>query len=105
MGDRTLLLDNLGPSFGVLREEMRKAAAHVSVEDARAAIADHGLFKGAPTRRAQVLALLEGGLGFEERRRCDELLQQAVESSNYLSRPGTVEELWYLEALLDKCMR
>jgi hypothetical protein len=99
------LLDNSGPSFNELREAMREAAAGLSVEAARTAVEEHALLEQATRTRSRVLALCEDGLGHDERTKCDELIRQAVDRTSYIMRPGAVEELWYLDALLDRLLR
>lgn len=54
-------------------------------------------------QRREMLALVIGGpLGPAERTRCEELLKEAMRTQNYLLCPGTIEDIWWLEGILDR---
>lgn len=102
-------LDRLfpAPSYDDLRAENRAAGRALSKADARRGIATCALLAapGAEAMRAEVLALVDGPFDAAARARCDVLVDDAIRATGWLVRPGTVEELWYLEGLFDRFLR
>jgi len=57
----------------------------------------------AASLREELLRLARGPrLDATARQRCDTLLQEILRVSRYPVRPGSVEQIWYLEGLLDR---
>ena len=106
MGVLSKLLKRLFPipSFEDLRAANRASARSLSKEEARRRIADHPLLSPpeASHIRSEILGFVDGAFDQPTRDRCDGLVTDAIAATKYLVRPGTVEEIWYLEGLLDR---
>ena len=75
----------------------------MSRDEARAAIATHPLFDGAAEGlRARLLDAAAQGTGPSVRDTCIALVHEAVRTKQVLLRPGTVEDLWHLEGIVDR---
>jgi hypothetical protein len=90
-------------SFEELSESWRQAARSLSREEAvrRVALNARLAHPAAADIRARMLALLDRP-DPSARAQCAQLVQEMVAATGMLVRPGTVEELWELDGLLDR---
>jgi hypothetical protein len=104
MGWLSRLLPEMGPSFDELRALGRADARKLPKEVARQKIGEHPLLSTpeAAHVRARILACLDGPFDQSARDQCDAMLRDAIAVTKHPVRPGTVEEIWYLEGLLDR---
>lgn len=94
------------PSFEELRQQNAEEGRRRSRAEAIAEIEGFPLFRApeAAGQRAELLELLQSPFDGQARARCGELTQEALRATGALVRPGTVEELWYLEGLFDRLL-
>jgi hypothetical protein len=92
-------------NYETLRQEIRSRARALPRAEAlrRLEAASELGNPRAASLREELLRLARGPrLDAAARQRCDTLLQEILKVSNYPVRPGSVEQIWYLEGLLDR---
>jgi hypothetical protein len=93
------------PSFEELAARNRDAGRALSREEAQRFLEANPLLTppAAAVPSAALLRLIGGPpLSLAERQRAGELLREILTLSDYPLRPGTVEDVWYLEGVLDR---
>lgn len=90
-------------SFDELRAQNR-AAGRVSKAEARRQIAEFLGHSPAAEARAELLRALDGPIDASARARCEALVKEVVDAMGLLNRPGNVEQLWYLDGLMDRVL-
>jgi hypothetical protein len=92
------------PSFGDLHHGMREDALRCSPEELRRRVESNPLMTmvlAGREERGEILRLVaREPFTMEAQERAVELLSQGLHARGYLIRPGSVEEVWALEAAL-----
>ena len=94
------------PSDGDLRKAHHDAARALSRGEARERIERNWILQhpASAKQREEIVALISGPFGQAEHARCLELLYAALKAQSYLLRPGTVEDVWALEGLINRLL-
>ncbi len=100
---------DLGPSYEELAELNRNEAHALSRQDALARLeqALPRFSDGAQRATAELLTYVRAAHDDVEaaRSHARELLREVLRAAAFPVRPGTVEDVWYLEGLIDRVLR